>query len=222
MPRWLRPLLCAAPAAPCATKPATPLAMSRPMTPYAKSSLQPRQIRRERLEIVLRCGVHEVRHAGIVAAPAGAEIHHAFQNVLSILSCEARLGSFALVTGLMAARASDRGVGAQSPCRDRVERAGLAQIGPGFLREIKRDRQHFVALQLLRDRPHHVALAGAALEVAQLQIKIALVLAPDHRPRLVGRNAVFAVAGRAGLHLVLDRLGDREWSRRERRNHTAL
>src|SRR5262249_35843460 len=109
--------------------------------------LQPRQIRGERLEILLRGGVHEVRHAGIIAAEAGAEIHHALKDVIRTLSGETRLGAFALVSGLVAARAPDRCVGPRRPRRDRIRGTGLAQIGPGFLGKIERDRQHIVALK---------------------------------------------------------------------------
>src|SRR5262249_40205126 len=62
-----------------------------------------------------------------------------------------------------------------------------------------------------------VALAGAALEVAQLQIKVAEVLPPDHRKRLVGRDAVLAVAGSARRGLVFDRLRVRQ--RRDGEQH---
>ncbi len=170
------------------------------------SGLQSGEVGRHRLEVVLRGGGHEVRHAGIVAAGAGAEIQHGPGEIIDVLAGQTRLGALAPVAVLMAAGASDRRIGLRRACRDRGGSAGLAQIGPRLLREMERDRQHVVAGQILGDRPHDVALAGAALEVAQLQIKIALVLAPDHRPRLVGGDAVLAMTRGAGLHLVRDGL----------------
>src|SRR5215470_15422163 len=110
----------------------------------------------------------------------------------------------------MAPGATDRPVGAHGLRRDRSRGAGLAQIGPGFLRKIKCKRQHVVSLQGLSDRSHRVALAGAALEVTQLQIEVALVLTPDYRPGFVRRNTVVAVTAGTNLRLLVDRLrGDR-------------
>src|SRR5262249_34909627 len=49
-----------------------------------------------------------------------------------------------------------------------------------------------------------------ALVVAQLQIEIALALAPDDRHGLLLRDAALAMTGRAQLRLLRDRLGTRD------------
>ena len=64
-----------------------------------------------------------------------------------------------------------------------------------------------VLLEGRGDRPHQIVLARAALEVAQLQIEIALVLPPDHRRLLVDGDALFAMAGGAKLRLLGDGIG---------------
>ena len=51
---------------------------------------------------------------------------------------------------------------------------------------------------------HLIVLAGAPIEVAQLEIEIALVLSPDDWRRLFLRDAFFAVASGTDLRLVLD------------------
>ena len=86
-----------------------------------------------------------------------------------------------------------------------ARRGGLAEARPFLLREVFRERDHVVALELLGDRRHLVVLAVAALVVAQLQIEIALGLAPDDRRRLFLRNAVLAVAGAAHRDVVFER-----------------
>ena len=123
-----------------------------------------------------------------------------------VLAGDARLGAFALVLALVAAGTPDRAVGADRPGRDIRRRRRLLQVGPSLLRKIERQRHHVLARQRFGQGRHDVVLARAALVVAQLEIEIALVLAPDHRRGLLLRNAVLAVAGRAQLRFLLDRL----------------
>ena len=136
-------------------------------------------------------------------------------EIFAGLARHPRLGAFAQVAGLVAAGASDRDVGPHRLRRDVGRGRRLLQVGPSLLREIARKRHHVVALHGLGERRHDVVLARAALVVAQLQIGVAQVLAPDYRRGLLLRDAVLAVAGRAELRLVLDRLRAR---RRRHRN----
>ena len=80
----------------------------------------------------------------------------------------------------------------------------LVQVRPGLLREVLGQRHHVVAGHVLDDGLHLLVLAIAELVVAQLQIKVALVLAPDHRDQLVDRHALLAMAGGAQRGLILD------------------
>ena len=54
---------------------------------------------------------------------------------------------------------------------------------------------------------HALVLPRALLEIAELQIEIACVLAPDDRDRLVFGQAFLPMADDADPSLVLDRLG---------------
>jgi hypothetical protein len=56
---------------------------------------------------------------------------------------------------------------------------------------------------------HPVVRPHALLEVAELEVEVAGVLAPDDRRRLVLGNALKAVAGAAGHGLLRDRLAMR-------------
>ena len=119
---------------------------------------------------------------------------------------DARLGAFALVLALVAAGTPDRAIGADRPGRDIRRRRRLLQVGPSLLRKIERQRHHVLTRQRFGQGRHDVVLARAGLVVAQHEIEIALVLAPDHRRGLLLRNAVLAVAGRAQLRFLFDRL----------------
>ncbi len=159
------------------------------------------------LDIVLGDREHQIGHARIVAARASAEVHHGPVHVFLRLAGEARLGAFALVFTLVATGATERDVGAQRPRRDIGRRPRLLQIGPALLREEERQGHHVAALESLRQRRHDVVLARAALVIAQLQVGVALVLTPDHRGRLLLRDAVLPVTGCAELCLLRDRIG---------------
>ncbi len=100
-------------------------------------------------DIVLRDREHQVGHAGIVAARAGAEVHRGLVEILLRLAGETRLGAFALIIRLMTTGASERGIGAQRPRGDIGRCRRLPQIGPALLGEIERQRHHVVALERL-------------------------------------------------------------------------
>ena len=154
---------------------------------------------------------HQVGHAGIVAALAGAEIEHRLQQVFLALAGEARLGAFALIFALMAAGAADRRRWRAAPARSTSRGArGWREVGPGFFCE-KYSASAIMSSRssVCGDRRHHVVLAVAALVVAQLQIEIALVLAPDHRRGLLLRDAVLAVAAGAQRAFSSTRVGAR-------------
>src|ERR1700689_5212465 len=101
----------------------------------------------------------------------------------------------------MAAGAADRAAGCDGPHGDVFRRARLSEIGPRLTRKILRDIEHVLALQRGGDRLHDVALAVAALEIAQLDIEVARLLSPDDRKGLVDRFAVGAMAAGADLGL---------------------
>src|SRR6185437_6710998 len=125
------------------------------------------------------------------------------------LARQPRHGAVALEMIEMAAGAADRGVGLDGATGHVLGRPRLAEIGPRLLGEIIADRQHVVALEGGRDRLHDVALAVAALEVAQLDIDVARLLAPDHGNGFVSWLAGLTVTGRADLNLVFDTVGAR-------------
>src|SRR3984957_19077291 len=101
----------------------------------------------------------------------------------------------------MTAGAPHGAVGARSAVRNFLRRARLAQIRPWLLREIFCDGLHIVSFHRRDDRLHNVALAVAALEIAQLYIDVARLLAPNGRESLVNWLAVRAMA--AGAYLCL-------------------
>src|SRR5262249_47470610 len=87
--------------------------------------------------------------------------------------------------------------------------------------EILGERNQIVARERLGDRRHHVVLARAGFEVAKLKEHVAEILPPDdrHRKGLLGRRAIFAVAGGADLRFFFDGLevgGERTKPNRER------
>src|SRR6185312_2867875 len=68
---------------------------------------------------------------------------------------------------------------------------------------------------------HDLALAIAALEIAELDIEIAGLLSPDVRNRLVDRLAVFAMAAGADLDFLVQCLRVQRRDRQRRRSHDA-
>ena len=125
-------------------------------------------------------------------------------QILALLTGEPRRRAVALELLEVAPVAADRGDRLQRLGGDLVGRGGLLQVRPLVLGEVGRKRLHVVLLERLGDRTHHLVLARASLEVAQLQIEIALVLAPDDGRRLLLRDAVLAVAAGADLRRLLD------------------
>src|SRR5262245_974718 len=211
-----------APTAPSRTRRASALSTWPPMRAYGKSSpypersLQAGEVFRASRDVLLGDRLHQVGHAGIVAARAVAEIEHRLQQVFLGLAGDPRLRPFAEVAGLVAAGAADCDICPYRPLGDLRRGTRLLQVGPALLREIQRQRHHVIALQRLRQRRHDVVLARAALVVAQLQIGVALVLTPDHRHRFLLRNAVLAMTPRANLRLLLDALRRRGgWNDRD-------
>src|SRR3984957_1356199 len=135
---------CCWPAAPTAhaeISRARPRSISRPTPTCATSfrpvkaplELQSGDIGRQRPNNGIRYRLHEVGHARIVGARAGAKIGHGLGQVVVVLAGEPRLPAVALETFLMAAVADNRGVGALSPRRDVTGCRRLCQIGPWFL-----------------------------------------------------------------------------------------
>ena len=168
---------------------------------------QPGEILRHGGDLLLRGRLHQIGHAGIVAARAVAESQHLAFQIFAPLTGQARLGSRALIIALVAAGAADGGVGPLRLGDDIGGRRRLVELRPLLLGKIFGQRHHVVAAERLRHRRHHRVLARPALEVAQLQIEIAVLLAPDHRNVLVNRHAVSAVTGGADLRLRRDILG---------------
>src|ERR1700744_3866557 len=152
-------------------------------------------------------GDHQIAHAGVIAAGAGAEVGHGPGQIVAALAGEARHRAIALETVEMTARATDRAVRGPGALCDVLGRAGLAEIRPRLLRKIIGDRHHVASLEGGRDRLHDLALAIAALEVAELDVEIAGLLSPDNWNRLVGRLAILAMAAGTDLDFLVQRLG---------------
>ena len=86
------------------------------------------------------------------------------------------------------------------------EAVGAPVFGQGLAAKYSASAERVLLGQALGDRRHAIVLARALLEIAELQIEIARVLAPDDRDRLVFGHALRAVAGVAERRLVLDRI----------------
>ena len=93
---------------------------------------------------------------------------------------EPRRGAGALELLEMAAGTADRMLGSVAFCAS-LRRARLAKVRPRLLRKIFRDRQHVVLLERGRDRLHGLVLAIAALEVAKLDVDVAVEAVPRSR-----------------------------------------
>ena len=169
---------------------------------------QPRHVLRAGRDVVLRGRQHQIGHAGIVAAAArcGSPASICWRYSLYWPARRGWVPSpwyapwWQPVHPIASVRAG-------RPRGDVGRRRRLLQIGPALLRKIERQRHHLVALQRLRERRHDVVLARAALEVAQLRDRDSPGAGP-RSPAMVFsmRNAVLAVAGRAELRLLRDRL----------------
>src|SRR5512135_145792 len=105
--------------------------------PYAIARLsQPREIFRQRGQIVGRSRDHEVAHAGVVAAGAGAEVRHAPGKIVAALAGQARHRAVALELVEMTTGAADRALRAPGTLGDVLRCARLVEIRPRLLREI--------------------------------------------------------------------------------------
>src|ERR1700751_2188584 len=97
------------------------------------SDLQTGQVLRQCRKVVGRSGEHQIRHAGVVAAGAGAEIGNCFGQVFATLSSQSWYCAIALKMIEMAAGTTHRVFGAGSSFRNVLRRPRLAQVGPWLL-----------------------------------------------------------------------------------------
>src|SRR5579864_7075450 len=167
---------------------------------------QPREIFRQRGQVLDRSRDHQVAHSGVIAAGPGAELGHAPGKIIAALTGQARHRAVALEMVEMTAGAADRAVCGPGTLSDVFRRARLAKIRPRLLREVFGNRQHLVAFENRGDRLMDLALAVAALEIAELDVEITCLLSPDIRNGLVDRLAIFAVAAGAELNFLVQPL----------------
>src|SRR6185437_10832068 len=120
--------------------------------------------------------------------------------------CQTGHSAVALELFEMTARAAHGTVGTAGALGNLLGRPWLTQVGPRLFREICRKRKHVLPLHRCSDRLHDIALAVAPLEIAQLDVKVALFLPPNDGKRLVDRLAVGAVTAGADLSLFLNAL----------------
>ena len=158
---------------------------------------------------------------GLLARARVAEIRHRLGEIIALLSCEARNGRIALKLLQMAARADDRIDGGHRGVLVRLRGARRAGVRPGLGGEIFGERQRVLLDDDLGDRRHAIVLARALLEIAELEIEIARVLAPDDGRRRVFRQAFFAVARAAERRLFLDRIRPSGGRAGEERGHNS-
>jgi hypothetical protein len=139
-------------------------------------------------------------------ARASAEIGHGFREVIAPLTGESGHGGVALELFKVAARANDRIDRRHGNRGVSLGGGRRACLRPWLGGEIFGERERVLLGDAFCDRRHAVVLARALLEIAELQIEIACVLAPDDRNGLVVRQPFLAVARAANRRLVFDRI----------------
>src|SRR5947209_12386198 len=117
---------------------------------------------------------------------------------------DARNRAVALILIEMTCRAADRSIDALRRRGIGAAGGGLRQIRPLLLLEIFGECHHVFLRQRLGNWRHPRAVPHALVEIAQLQIGVAGMLAPDDGDVLLQRDAIFAMAGAADLSLLLD------------------
>src|SRR5208282_662606 len=127
-------------------------------------------------------------------------------QIVVLLPGEARHGRVALILFQVAAGADDRLVGCDGDVGVGLRSRRRAGVRPGLGGEIFGERKRIFFYEALSDRRHAVVFARALLKIAELQIKVSGVLAPDDGRRRVPGHAIKAMAGAAERRFLLDRI----------------